>query len=232
MSLDVGSGSVRLGRYSLLTFLLLGGALTCTVGASDPEPQTGAHLYLVVEVANYAQSAEYRYFVPDGPATVIASRQDPQGEGLKRIISGVAEQHRVGREAAAQLRWKTAPAARWASISPDKRFVLVGFEDPSSDAMKSAALLRASDQSRVAQFESEGVIRYLQWSPDSQFIAILESTARVKKTLWGLLSAISGHPIELETFYVTSISANGQRKSRTRIANGVENGVAKLRLDQ
>ena len=50
----------------------------------------------------------------------------------------------------------------------------------------------------------------LSWSPDSGSIAVLLGKERTDLGLLGLFSAVSGHPIPLETFQVTLLSAQSK----------------------
>lgn len=52
----------------------------------------------------------------------------------------------------------------------------------------------------------------LSWSPDSGSIAVLLEKERTDLSPLGLLSAASGHPIPLETFKVTLLSAHSEHE--------------------
>jgi len=184
-----------------------------------------------VEIVNYHQSSEYRITFSDGSPkmTILKSPSDGRDDPLARIMSSISSTRSSQRQAAASLAAHLDQPIRWANLSPDGRFVLAGFEDPSFGAMKSATLYRATDLVPIMRISSEGRIRSSLWSDDSESLTILESTERMKKTLWGMLAAISGHPIELTAFYARRVDIATRSNVRVNIADGIENGEAELR---
>jgi len=87
--------------------------------------------------------------------------------------------------------------------------------------MTSAIIYRTADLFNVMRIESVGRIRDLLWSANSKWLTVLESTDRMEKTPWGLLAEVSGHPIELQTSYVTRIDVETSSILRVKIADDV-----------
>jgi hypothetical protein len=50
----------------------------------------------------------------------------------------------------------------------------------------------------------------------------------MSKTPWALFAALSGHPIELQTYFVRTLAVRSGEKLAVKIADDVENGEAEL----
>lgn len=188
--------------------------------------------WINVEIVNYVQVAKYRINGENSPILLSTSpRTADSQDSLGQISMSISATRRARAYEATLLSAQYGRNIKWANSSPDKRFVLVGFEDPSIESMTTANLIRISDFSVILQVKSEGIIRDSLWSPDSKSLAILESTERMSKTPWGLFAAISGHPIELQTFYVRFLDlAPPYNEKRVKVATDIENASAELHL--
>jgi hypothetical protein len=182
------------------------------------------------EIVNYLQAVEYR-IAPHGAPTQVAVHPYTNGQpdALARIIANISAARSARRQAAAMIHGQAGQSIQWADLSPDNRLILAGFQDPSVSAMTSATVFRVSDLTPILRVNAEGRIRDSLWSQDSRTLTILESTEHMKKTPWGLLAAISGHPIELQTYYVRRLDIDTRSDVRVRIADDIENGEAELR---
>jgi hypothetical protein len=184
-----------------------------------------------VEIVNYARSSEYEIVFSDGSpiVTMVTSLANRQDDSLATIVSSISLTRSSQRQTAASLQGHSSQPIKWASFSPDSQFVVGGFKDPSVTVITSATVFRAADLTPILRIQSEGRIRGSLWSKDSKALAILESTERMKKTPWGLLAAVSGHPIEMQSFYLRRFDIRTRNNVRLKIADDVENGEAELR---
>jgi len=203
--------------------------IAITGAALASKPNTFEFEKVVIKIVNYSQSFEYR-ITPALEPVLIATQVvksgpgDPLAEVIKKLV--LSEDSR--RESAARFKDKSEKPIKWANLSPDNNYALVGFQDPSFENMYSAALMRVSDRHILYEIKVSGSIHDSLWSHDSKMIAILESTEYMKKTPWGLLAALTGHPIKIQTFFVRAVDPISQRETRIKIVEGIENASALL----
>ncbi|MDC4206841.1 MAG: hypothetical protein MPW14_17925 [Candidatus Manganitrophus sp.] len=185
---------------------------------------------MVIKIVNYSQSLEYLITTPTLEPVLIATqiRKAGPGDPLAEVVKNLVLSRDSRRESAARFRDKSGKPIKWANLSPDNNYALVGFQDPSFENMYSAALMRVSDRHVLYEIKVPGSILDSLWSHDSKVIAILESTEYMKKTPWGLLAALSGHPIKIQTFFVRAVDPISQRETRIKIVDGIENASALL----
>jgi len=186
--------------------------------------------WLSVRIVNHQQANLYRISLPTMESFLVADELRKSGtiDPLAKIIQDVKAKRASRRNAAAGFEGTHSQPIRWADVSPDKKYTLVGFEDPVFESMTTAQLVRKSDGQVVSSVEVEGIIRGSLWLPDSSAVAILESTERMRKTPYGLLAALSGHPIRLQTFYLRLLVPTSAEQARIEVTGGVENATADL----
>lgn len=184
-----------------------------------------------VEIANYKEIVEYKISLPEGPATLVAAHQYTEGQNdrLGILVESIVAKQRASKQAAASIKDSDGQSIKWAKFSPDNRLVLAGFEDPSLSALTSATVYKTSDLKAIMQMKMDGRIRDSLWSANSKSLIILESTERMKKSPWGLLLALSGHPIEINTFNLRLINIDYKSDVRISIPGDYENPDAELR---
>lgn len=199
-------------------------------GALADKPDMFEFEKMVIKIVNHSQSFEYRITTPSLEPVLIATQTRKAGPGdpLAEVVEKLVLSEDSRRESAARFGDKSEKSIKWANLSPDNNYVLVGFQDPSFESMNSAVLMRVSDRHVLYEIRVPGSIRDSLWSHDSKMIAILESTEYMKKTPWGLLAALTGHPIKIQTFFVRAVDPISQRETRIKIAEGIENASALL----
>jgi hypothetical protein len=179
---------------------------------------------LTVEIANSAGVSRYGVMPPDGPVQLLNAKTSSNGgDSLVRVVARIQEKRRILESTAASVRGATSRPIGWAAFSPDHKLVLAGPENPTLSEITFATVYRASDFSPILSIEGNRRIRDLRWSDDSKALMILESTDRMKKTPWGLLAAVSGHPIELQTYVLLTVNIATQRQSQLQIIEDVTN---------
>ncbi|WP_233840420.1 hypothetical protein [Dyella sp. 2HG41-7] len=181
-----------------------------------------------VRIVNYKQSKVYEAIVPDGPAKLLeANPVDAQRDPIGELVAHLMEKRVALQRAAATLpsqgRW-----LRWACFSPDHQFVLAGMQDQATTAVTEAAVYKVSDMSVIMSIDSGRIIQDFKWSEDSKSLVVLESSEHMSKSPWGLLAALSGHPIELQTYFLRTVLVESRANSSLEITDNIENGEAEL----
>lgn len=204
-------------------------AVPC-LGLTENQDRTVAF----VKIVNYEQSVEYRIHSTNGvaEATRLSGQPANSGDPLADVTAAVMESRKTRRQAVSTIRGSAEDSFKWANLSPDGVFALVGFQDPFVSAMTSSTVYRVAGLEPIKRINSEGRILDSLWSQDSKTVVILEVTERMKKTPWGLLAAVSGHAIEIQTLYVRIVNVESGAGSRLKVADGVVNGESELSLQQ
>lgn len=184
-----------------------------------------------VEIVNYLHAVEYSVTAPPGVPTLVAThlRADGAEDPLGKIQRNISATQNARRQAVALIKGPLGQSIKWVNFSPDNQLLLAGFEDPSTGVMTSATVFRSSDLAAVLRVTSVGEIRDSLWSPDSKRLTILESTERISKSPWGLIAAVSGHPVELQNFFLRLLDIDSHRDELVKVATNIENALAELR---
>jgi hypothetical protein len=186
---------------------------------------------VLIEIVNHDQLLQYRIISPTlEPVTIStharkAGPDDPLAETIKTLKLTQASR----REAAKGFKVKFERPVMWANLSPDKNYVLFGLDDPAYQTMHQVVLMRVSDRQVISDFGyiAGSYICDSMWSSDSKMILILGSSEYVKKNPWGILAALSGHPIQMHTFFVDVINPVSALDSRRiKIVEDIENATA------
>jgi hypothetical protein len=83
------------------------------------------------------------------------------------------------------------------------------------------------DLARVALSGKE-LLRALAWSPDSTRIAILKSTSRGKVSFKNFISALSGHSVPYDTYFLDIYDLNGKIVAQTKLIEDVRAGWGEI----
>lgn len=118
------------------------------------------------------------------------------------------------------------------SLSPDRRYVAAGLEAQTPRTAiphRFVIIDRGTNRDRaIISFEGPEAVKGLAWSPDSSLVAALSLTERGRISLMNTLSAISGHPVRYNTYYLTIYDISGRVVARTRLAEDVPASVTHL----
>lgn len=76
------------------------------------------------------------------------------------------------------------------------------------------------DLARIA-LSGEELLRALAWSPDSTRIAILKSISGGKVSFKNFLSALSGHPVTYDTYFLDVYDLEGKIVARTKLIEDI-----------
>jgi hypothetical protein len=214
----------------------LGVALLTSFSAMSSATSTSADVGVddtiaFVEIANSKDVARYRVGSSNDVLRVkqMASQATNPAQELEGILTSLRTKQTARKQAAASIGGHSNPPLRWADVSPDNGLVFAGVQDPSMSAATAGTISRYPGIEPLMRIESPGRICDAMWSQDSRSIAVLEVVESMKRTPWGLLAALSGHPIELQTFYLRLINVDKRSEVRVKVAEDVENGAAEVR---
>jgi len=84
-------------------------------------------------------------------------------------------------------------------------------------------LIRSSTKEILFQRKSNELlsVQNIAWSPDSNLLAILDSSSKKKFGFMSIISAVAGHPITVKTFYLSIYHREGFLLVTTEIASGI-----------
>lgn len=173
---------------------------------------------LLVKVVGFDDGLEflshYRVIVVKTTAERISTvRQQPN---TPRELFGWLLREKKGREEARRqaiekFNLTKIPNAKWVSPSPDGKRIIVGFEDPLFDVMRNLVVLEAGSLKKIREFTYSGsnYILDVEWSSDSQVVAILQTKERYNLAPLHLLYWLSGHGVLFETISVKLFKISG-----------------------
>lgn len=196
--------------------------------ASQNEP-------FVVQIVGYDQELQYavKYgVVPSGSAPTLLStvKQQANTEFDVPAVLGreLRRRREARREAVKKFNLPSLKGAKWVNPSPNGKYLFVGFEDPSRDVMRHAAVLKASDLAMIREFTLTGS-RYIvdsEWSADSQFLAVLETSERYSLAPRDLILLLLSHPVPLNTFSVNFMHVGSGVVTKTFVVKDVPYATA------
>ncbi len=190
-------------------------------------PAQSHAINVLVEVANYKQAEQYEVDVPSGEVKrLLVTPQGNTYEGLTNVVAGLSRKRTALRESAKHLQETGLHESKWALVCPDGSLVVFGNQDP--NAITEAAIYRVGGMSPVGRIRAHGRVRDLMWSKDSQTLFVLESTEHLSITPLGMIDALSGHPIELQTYYLRTIGIQTGMDVQLEIVTGIANGEGEL----
>jgi len=189
---------------------------------------------LLVKVRGFDDGLEflshYRVNVVKATAERISTvRQQPN---TPRELSGRLMRELTGREEARRQAIKhfnlpKIPKAKWVSPSPDGKRIIVGFEDPLAYVMRNLVVVEAGSLKKIREFTYSGsnYILDVEWSSDSQVVAILETKERNSLAPLHLLYWLSGHGVLLETISVKLFNIGSGDVYKTLIGKDIKFGT-------
>lgn len=215
-----------------LTFLAL---LTVSLSYGAELSPTSQNRPFVVKIVGYDQdnvqyAAEYRVAPSDLTPKILSTvkRQSNTETDLSvpllRELNGRRE---LRRQATKKFDLTLPRPVKWVNPSPDGKYLFVGFEDPSVDVMRNAVVLKAANFEMIKEFKLKGRSFLLdsEWSSDSLFLAVLETSERYSKSLRGLLYLLLSHPVPLDTLYVNFVNVRSGKVTKILIAKDVPYGT-------
>lgn len=193
-------------------------------GSPSAGPSEGP---VVIRIADSKDVHEYTVAVghagPSLRSVIRASVSDDARHEALVAIGRAGDTARRERElAAARLSPAPQPPPKWALLSPDGLHAVVGYEDPISGPMRTASLLRVPDSTVLWSVKLRGYVEDTLWMEDSKTVLLLESTERWLKSPRGLLRLLVGHPIPLNTIYLTACDVASRQCRRIEIASDLE----------
>lgn len=185
----------------------------------------------VIHITNYESTRVLMPAVPhDGSAITIASQTEVALNTVSLADTMNAYNlHWRDRKAAVSVVSGPMHNVQWVSTSPDMRMAVAGYEDPSSGLVTHASLVDLSSAAAPYKLDLVGTISDVSWVPGTHIPLILESTEYMRKSPWGLLAAISGHPIEMQQYFIDIVDPVTHGIQRAKLGGEVENAIAVFR---
>jgi hypothetical protein len=177
-----------------------------------------------VYVSNYESTRAFDLTAPPDGAMLSVSKitELPGNLSLGNTLNAY-EQHRRDRRAASSA---VPPGdVLWASISPDKKMAVVGYGDRGSMDETHVSVVDLSSAATAYPLRLLGEVSDVDWVVGTHTPLILESTQRMRKSPWGLLAAISGHPIEMKQYFLDIVDSKTHEIHRVILGAEVENAV-------
>ena len=147
-------------------------------------------------------------------------------------IVGMMNQESIARTkartaAADQMTTTLGSRPWWASFSPDCRFVLtVGNPALAGDLLNvtlgTSRPWRAIKEFKLKHFYAQD----FAWLEGSEYLLLVESEERYSKNPMNWLRSVAGHPVPLETFFVTIVETATGESKRIRLAEDLPFGMA------
>jgi len=165
---------------------------------------------------------------------VVDTTQQPADDlssgALADLLRTMRRREDEARALASQLGGRVAPGARWVTVSPDRRYALVGFEDPQFDVMRTADLVNMASRERLKNFVfwwSESIAG-AEWSKDSRLLGVLIGRERWSLAPLDLVLTVLGKPTPLKTYSVSLIDLPSLREQRVPVATDVRFGTSTI----
>ena len=178
-----------------------------------------------VYISNYESTRAFDLTAtPDGAMlSVLKITELPGNLSLGNTLNAY-EQHQRDRRAASSA---VPPGdVLWASIRPDEKMAVVGYGDLGSMHETHVSVVDLSSAAPAYPLRLLGEVSDVDWVVGTHTPLILESTERMRKSPWGLLAAISGHPIEMKQYFLDIVDSKTHEIHRVILGAEVENAVA------
>ena len=193
-------------------------AITLVLFFAAPHIQAQEPIRLLV--GNYDEVLEFSVDPSRTEPTLLATTKVTRGQPWPEQFAATrreSELRRTDRQLTA-LPTGYPSGAKWVEFSPDCKWALVGFDHARFDVMRSITFGRTSPWQRNGEMNLKefNFILAVAWSPDSRYLLIVETEERYSKSPLALLSGLAGHPVPLETLYLTKIDIQSNKRSRTR----------------
>lgn len=178
-----------------------------------------------VHISNYESTRVFDLTVPpDGTTLSISKVTEMPGARFLGNTLNVYEQRWRDRRAASSV---VAPGyVLWVSMSPDKKMAVVGYGDPGSIRETHVSVMDLSSAATAYPLRLLGEVSDVDWVTGSHTPLVLESTEHMRMSPWGLLAAISGHPIEMKQYFLDTVDSKTHKIHRMILGAEVENAVA------
>lgn len=86
-----------------------------------------------------------------------------------------------------------------------------------------------SSQIRVFKdYENEGIVRGLAWSPSGKFLAVLRSSGRTSFCLFEMPAALSGHPVGITDYYLDVFNLDGNTLATVKVISRITSGYVQV----
>jgi hypothetical protein len=188
-------------------------------------------------VANHEQFWKYE-FKPDSMLLELVTQAEKNkdtnwSDQVVPILKQWDKKNKTQSRLAEKLNAKWASGSKWAERSPGEKYVLVGYEDPMVDARRTLKIFDTSIGVCLKSIKYEDAcIEDFVWSPDSKYLLIIEEQERLSKSIEGLLVAITGHPIPLESYTISVLNISSGEIRKLPLAEDIKRGQASISVQR
>jgi hypothetical protein len=181
-----------------------------------------------VHISNYESTRVFDLTAPPDGTTLSISKmtQMPGALSLGNTLNANRQRWRDRRAASSVVAQRDV---LWVSTSPDEKMAVVGYADPGSIQETHVSVMDLSSAATAYPLRLLGEISDVDWVTGTHTPLILESTEHMRITPWGLLAAISGHPIEMKQYFLDIVDYKTHKIHRIILGAEVENAVAVFR---
>lgn len=129
--------------------------------------------------------------------------------------------------AADQMTATLGSRPRWAAFSPNCRFVLTGSKPALAGALLNVTLGTSRPWQAIKEFKlRDFALQDFAWSEESEYLLLVEGEERYSKSPMNWFRSLAGHPVPLETLFVTIIKTATGESKRIRLAEDLPFGRA------
>lgn len=206
---------------AIITAAIAEGALSAVMIANDGG-------VLIVRIAEADRFAQYM-INPSAPETTLLRREIVGAERRKAmgdLMLDLRTRRDAGKVAAQILKLQLSRPIAWVNSSQDGKYALVGFVNANHEGAGSAVLVNLQKDAVLSKYRPEGVVIDSAWSKTTTRIAILEMKQHTSFSPWNMFLAITGHPVEVESYFLEILDPVSGEVKRIPVAEHVLNGSA------
>lgn len=212
----------------LLSLLLA----VCVAAANAEALPTDDSIRILVTSLDYA----WHYsFNPHTKSLLLLSGTTERLDEKRRLeIVGMMNQESILRateytESAEQMATTLGSRPRWAAFSPNCRFALtIGEPTVAGNSLK-ATLRTLKPWQAIKEFElKEFALQGIAWVEDSEYLLLVDREERYSKSPLNWFRSLAGHPVPLETLFITIIQTATGESNRIRLAEDLPFGQAMI----
>ena len=208
-------------------------AVLVTAAAADALAESSVQLF----VAGFEEVWEFRLDLQSAKAELVSKMNrksdQPYPPPWGAVFRKRADKKESRSNVANSLKASIPAGAKWAEFSPDCRSAVIGYEHPVFDVIHTTEYghLHPWTQLGELKLEEYNYVQDFTSSPDSKFVVFVETEERYSWSPLGMLGRAIGHPLPLETLFVTTVHLESGKKTRVKLLSDVAYGGAAFNTD-
>ncbi len=216
--------------HSALRHLLSLSLAICVTAASAENVPTDDSFRILVTSIDHAW--QYSFNPHTESLLLLPGTTEKLDEKGHLEIVGTMNQESLARAkartaAADQMTATLGSRPRWALFSPDCRYVLTVSEPVLAGALLKVTLGTSRPWQAIKEFKLEDfALQDFAWSEGSEYLLLVESEERYSKSPMNWFRSLAGHPVPLETLFITIVQTATGESKRIRLAEDLPFGMA------